>query len=220
MTAKIIASCNQKGGCGKSLICMSISGELGERGFRVLVVDADNQNTATMWSAAAPDDTPFPAAVLSLAAYGSKLHREVQKHLDNYDYIIIDCPPSVDALATQSALLVANLAIVPIPPSPADLWSSRGIKVLIERAQGINEGLKAVILVNKLQRTALSKAVLAELANFGLPVLKTKLSARTAYQEAVISGSTVASLGRAAKPAADEVRSLVDEVIAILGDES
>ena len=107
---------------------------------------------------------------------------------------------------------------MPIPPSPADLWSSRGIKVLIERAQDINPGLRAYILVNKLQRTALSKAVLDELANFGLPVMKTRLSSRTAYQEAVIAGSSVAALGRGAKPAADEVRSLADEVLAILGE--
>lgn len=218
MKARIIAVANQKGGSGKTSVCMCISGELASRGHRTLVVDADSQNTATMWSAAASDDSPFPAAVLSLAAYGAKLHREVQKMLDSYDYIVIDCPPSVDAPATQSALLIAHLVVVPVPPSPADLWSSRGIKVLIERAQAINEDLKAVILVNKLQRTALSKAVLEELDNFGLPVLKTRFASRTAYQEAVIGGTTVAALGRAAKPAADEVRSLTDEVLGLLGD--
>jgi chromosome partitioning protein len=216
MGARVISVINQKGGAGKTTASMALAGELAERGNRVLVVDADAQATATQWSKSAPDDKPFPAAVVSLASFAEKLHREVQKQLHQYDYIIIDCPPSVEATAPQSALLISHLAIVPVPPAPADLWSARGVLPLIHRVQGLNENLKAVLLVNRPPRTAISKAVLKELAKFGLPLLKTTLSQRTAYQEAMVSGTTLAALGRSARPAADEVRAFADEVVAIL----
>ena len=61
--------------------------------MKVLVVDADPQGTATRWAASAADDDPFPASVVGLAAANTKVHREVQKFANDYDYIIIDCPP-------------------------------------------------------------------------------------------------------------------------------
>ena len=217
MTAKIIAVSNQKGGCSKTTITMSASGELGIRGARVLVVDGDSQETAVAWARSASDQTPFPATVIGMASYAGKMHREIQRQLENYDYIFIDCPPSVDAITPQSALLVSDLVIVPVPPSPADLWSAQGTKALIERIQLINPGLKAVLLATKVQRTSLSRAVLDELANFGIPLMKSRMAHRTAYQEAILAGTTVAALGRDARAAAIEVSALVDEVLEILG---
>lgn len=217
MSAHVIAVLTQKGGAGKTSVSMLIAGELAERGNRVLVVDADAQGTATLWSKAASDEAPFPAAVVNLSAYAEKLHREVQKQLAAYDYIIVDTPPSVEATAPQSALAIAHLAIVPVPPSPADLWSASGAKALVERARIINDELKVVILVNMMKRTALAKAVLDQLGDFGFPVLNTQLSTLTAYQEAMLSGSTVAALGKSAKPAAEKIKELTDEVLALLG---
>jgi chromosome partitioning protein len=216
MSAQIIAVANQKGGCGKTTTSMSLAGELAERGHKVLVADADKQNTSVMWARAATDDAPFPATVLSFSAYGATLHREIQRQLDNYDYIIIDAPPSVESVVPQSALLIANIVIIPLPPSPPDLWSSQGIKTLIQNAQVVNEGLIPVVLINKMQRTALSRAVMDELENFGFPILNTKLALRTAYQEASISGSTLKGLGRSAKPAGLEIKALADEILTLL----
>lgn len=216
MKARVLSFTHQKGGSGKSLACVMLSAELASRGFRVLIVDADSQGTATAWSAAAPDNIPFPVTVINLSQFAEKMHREIQKQLDNYDFIIVDCPPSLEALASQSALLVANLAIVPLPPSPSDLWAARGAKTLIEKAQTINEDLKAVILPNRVSRTSLAAAIMRKLETFGIPLMKSRLSNRVAYQEAFITGVSVRDLGRHAKPAADEIRAMTDEVLAIL----
>lgn len=218
MTAKILVFLNHKGGCGKTTACMSLSAELANRGHRVLVVDADAQQTATSWSHAAPDASPFPAAVVNLASYEEKMHREIQRQLENYDFIVIDCPPSLSAVTPHSALLIANLVLVPVPAAPADLWAARSVKKLIERVQIVNPDLRAAILANKIQRTSLSKAVMNELSNFGIPLMKSQLSNRTAYQEAILSGTTVSALGWHAKAAAIEVRAMTDEVLEILGD--
>jgi chromosome partitioning protein len=217
LTARIIAVSNQKGGSSKTTVSMSIAGHIGERHHRSLLVDADGQETAVAWARTAPDDTPFPATVVGMASYAGKIHREVQRQLENYDFIIIDCPPSVEAITPQAVLLIADLVIVPVPPAPADLWAARGTKALIERVQVINPGLKAVLLATKVQRTSLSRAVLDELADFGIPLMRSRMVHRTAYQEAIIAGTTVASLGRDARAAAVEVSALVDEVLEILG---
>lgn len=218
MKARIIAIMNPKGGVGKTTVTMSLAAEFASRGYRTMVADCDAQASATAWSHAAPDNTPFPAAVVNLASYAGKVHREIQKQLDNYDFILIDCPPSLEAQAPQSVLLVANLVIIPLPPSPADLWATRGVKTLVELAQTINEDLKAVILPNRLVRTSLSKAIMQELESFGIPLMSSGLSNRTAYQEAVVAGVSVSNLGRDAKSSAGEVRAMADEVLALLGE--
>ena len=217
MTAKIIAVQNQKGGSSKTTSVMEIGAGVSLRGHRTLIVDADAQQTAVAWARAAPFDKPFPVAVIGMAAYGEKMHREVQRQLENYDFILIDCPPSVDAITSQSALLIADLVLVPVPLSPADLWSCQATLALIERIQVINPSLRAVLLAAKVQRTSLSRAVLVELENFGIPLMRSRMAHRTAYQEAILAGTTVAALGRDARAAATEVSVLVDEVLAILG---
>ncbi|MBV9226823.1 MAG: ParA family protein, partial [Acidobacteriaceae bacterium] len=128
MRAKIVSLVNQKGGCGKTTISMHIAGALASRrgGKKVLVVDADPQGTATRWAASASDEDPFPASVVGLAAANTKVHREVRKFVNDYDFIIIDCPPAADSPVPQSALLITDVALVPVIPSPPDLWAAIG----------------------------------------------------------------------------------------------
>lgn len=197
---------------------MILAAALAERSYQILVVDCDAQATASAWANAAPEGTPFPAAVVNLSAYVGKVHREIQKQLGNYDFIIVDCPPGLDSLSPQSAILVADLVIVPLPPSPADLWAARGIKLLIERGTELNTSLKAAILANRVVRTSLSNAIMRELVEFGIPLMSSRLTNRTAYQEAVVSGVSVSALGRDAKMAAKEVNALADEVLMLLGE--
>lgn len=210
--AKIITVANQKGGCGKTTVAMCLAGSYGLLKKKVLVVDADLQATASRWAASASDDKPFPAAVTGMAAVGNKLHREVKKYIDDYDVIIIDCPPAVESSAPQSALLISDLAIIPVIPSPADLWAARGIKHIIENVQGINELLNVVMVANMVPRTALGKNALEALEDFGFPLAKSMLAQRTAYRESVLYGCPVQSLGSKAKEASIEVNNLSNEI--------
>lgn len=216
--ALIIAISHPKGGVGKTTTTMILAAALAERGYRVLVADCDAQASASAWASAAPEGKSFPAAVINLSAYAGKVHREIQRQLNNYDFIIVDCPPGLDSLSPQSAILVADLVIVPLPPSPADLWAARGVKLLIERGADFNPALKAVILPNRVVRTSLSKAIMRELGEFGIPLMSSQLTNRTAYQEAVISGVSVSALGRDAQVAIDEVNAFADEVLALIGE--
>ncbi len=217
MAAKIIAITNQKGGTGKTTVYMNLAGALARRGRRVCVIDADPQGTATRWAASAPDESPFPASVLGLSAAGGKVHREVRKLVGDYEYIVIDCPPAADSPVPQSALLVADLALVPVIPSPPDLWAAVGIRKVIQNAGDINEQLRARLVVNQLQsNVGIARDALEVLPEFGIEVCEAKLHHRAAYKQAALDGQSVHAGGSRAKQAVEEVEALTDEVTSLL----
>ena len=218
--ARIIALVNQKGGPGKTTLAMHLAGELARRDARVLVADADPQGTATRWAAAAPDEAPFPAAVAGLGGTGARLHRELKKYLAPFDFIVVDCPPSADSPLSHSALLVANLALVPVIPSPPDLWSGVAIGQVIANVCAINEDLTARLIMNQRKpHTRLAIRTLELLPQYGIPVLQTQVGDREAFRHAAAAGLTVADLPRAAK-AAEEISMLTDEVLVVLDEEN
>ncbi len=218
--ARIIALVNQKGGPGKTTLAMHLAGELSRRGARVMVADADPQATATRWAAAAPEDLPFPAVVVGLAATGGRLHRELEKFIDAFDYIVVDCPPSADSPVSQSALLVADLALVPVIPSPPDLWAGVAIREVIDRVSAINETLDARLVVNQRKpHTRLAASLADLLPRYGLGVLDTQIGDREAFRHAAAGGITAADVPRAAVAAA-EISRFADEVLQILDERS
>lgn len=222
MIAKIITVCNQKGGAGKSTITMSLAAGLARREkaddvkYKVAVVDADKQSTATRWSSAAPEDKPFPASVIGLSAADSRVHKEVQKFVNDYDFIIIDCPPAIESLAPQSALLVSDLAIVPIIPSPPDLWAAVGIESLIEKALVTNETLQSRLLINAKGLDSLAEDILDIISKeFKTPLMNTQIHSRNAFRQA--AGRSVFDLQPSKHyKAQNEVDDLCDEVLNIL----
>lgn len=215
MESKVITICNQKGGSGKTTVTMQLCGGLARRGFKAMVVDADPQGTATRWAASAPDDAPFPAPVVGLSAAGGKVHREVAKFIGDYDVILIDCPPAADSPVPQSALLVSDLALVPLVPSPLDLWASVGIREVIGRMSDINESLQARLMLNQAQpRQNLTRETLDILPQLGLAVCATIWHQRAVYRQSAAYGQTVFDFDNA--PARHEVEGALDEVLQLL----
>jgi chromosome partitioning protein len=217
MPAKIIAVANQKGGSGKTTVSMQLAGAIARRGNKVLVVDADPQGTATRWAASAEDEHPFPASVVGLSAANEKVHREVKKFIDDYHYIIIDCPPAADSPVPQSALLIADLVLVPIIPSPLDMWAAVGIRQVISNVSDLNEGLKSRLVLNQCQpNTTLTQETLEVLPEFGIELAKAQLRHRQVYRQSAVFGQTVHDFGGKASAAIAEMESLTSEVFKIL----
>jgi chromosome partitioning protein len=215
MSARVIAVVNQKGGAGKSTLAMLLAGALAESGAGVLVADVDPQNTSLRWSTAG---SGFPAQVENLADEEGKLHKHLKRRLEDYDYIVIDSPPAATAPVTESALRMAHLALVPVIPSPLDLWASLRIRDAIQHARHKNPNLIARIVVNQAQlNTVLAREVLAMLPEFGIPMLAAQLKQRTAYRQCAALGGTAASLGSRAAMAQLEVEALMREVQDMLG---
>ncbi|OYY93668.1 MAG: hypothetical protein B7Y41_10480 [Hydrogenophilales bacterium 28-61-23] len=214
MSAKIIAVVNQKGGAGKTTLAMLLAGSLADRGKRVLVADADAQNTALHWSGmGAAMGVVFPAEVEDVSGEEGKLHKALRKRSEEFDYIVIDSPPAAAASVTVSALRVAHLALVPVIPSPLDLWASVRIREAIVLARHKNPELDARLVVNQLQlNTLLAREVLGMLPEFGIPMLAANLKSRTAYRQCAALGASIQSLGSRAALAVMEVDALRREV--------
>jgi chromosome partitioning protein len=217
MQTRIITVTNQKGGSGKTSVSMVLAGSLAKRGNKVMVVDADPQGTATQWAGAAADDRPFPATVIGLSSAKGKLHQLIKPMVNDYDYIIIDCPPSVDEQASQSALLISDVCLIPSQPTPADLWATVAVLTLVEKAKTLNEELMAFCIANRVTASSLGKQVLSVMAENKIALLGSKLGNRTSFQEATILGSTPQRMGSRHKVAAAEVEALVTELFEKMG---
>jgi len=217
MSAKVITLANQKGGSGKTTVTMQLAGGIAHRGKYVLIIDADPQGTATRWAESADLDTPFPATVISVSTYGGSVQDDVDKHREIFDYILIDCPPAVDSEVPRSALLSADLVIVPIIPSPTDLWSAVGIRELIRDTKITNVRLRSRLVANMCQpNTLVAKEILEILDEFGIQQFYTQIKLRTAYRQTALFGTSVSTNGQQYTPAAQEIDNLTNEVLAIL----
>ena len=220
MSAKIIVVCNQKGGAGKTTVSLNLAGSLGRRKYKVAVVDGDEQSSLVEISSLAPEDGLLPANVIGLWKAGRKIHQEIKRFIDIYDFIIVDCPPAASSPIAQSSLLIADLAIVPFIPGTIDALAAPKIRDAIESAQVINQDLKAFLLLNRVEESwNISKQVIDLLPKFKMPLLKSKLTKRAAYVESPGIGNSIHQLkGKREKiePVIAEVEELTDEILSIL----
>jgi chromosome partitioning protein len=177
----------------------------------------DEQGTATRWAAQAPEERPFPASVIGLAASGGAMHREVRKFVNDYDFILIDCPPAVHSPAPSSALLISDIAIIPVVPSPPDLWAAVAAKTLAQHAQVQNETLKIRVLANMVQRrVSLAKQAIEILGeDSDITLMNAMVGSRSAFRECQAMGCTVHGV-TGAKDSAEEVDIMVNELLELL----
>jgi chromosome partitioning protein len=206
----IIAIVGQKGGSGKTTIATNIAAEWVERGQRVLLVDADPQGSVRTWGeVAGQGNHPVPTIV----AMGASMHRPDQLPALSvaYDLVVIDSPPRHGDIQ-RSALMIADMVILPCGPSAMDVWALAESLEELERAQQIRPELKgAIIITRKISRTAIGSNARNALMESQVPLLKTELGFRVAYQEAPAAGMGVTRY-ETRGTAASEIRELVDEL--------
>ena len=146
------------------------------------------------------------------------MHREVKNHVETFDVILIDCPPAMDSAAPTSAMLVSDLALIPLVPAPADIWAAESAVQLAASAAQINDALQTYIVPNMVQQqTGLARDMLEALRNMeNINMLKSSLGLRTTFRDCQLYGSSVHKVSRSST-AFMEVESMKKEVLELLG---
>jgi chromosome partitioning protein len=209
MPARTIALANLKGGCGKSTLALNIAAGLARRGSTTLV-DADPQGALLHWADWAGSEGDLPALLQAGSNPGEVLGQAAH---DNH-YVVVDCPPSVDMDITGQCLLQADLVLIPVLPSPLDLWASAGTVAAVERARQVNPRLRAWLVLNQTEpRSAMSRAIGGAVASLDVPLLDTRIRRRAAYRTSAVEGRSVYQLGTRGAAAMNEIEDLIQEVL-------
>lgn len=203
----VIAVLNPKGGCGKTTLATNLARALHDRGAKTLLVDSDPQGSAADWHAAR-EDNPLP-----FLAYGKPENFKALPGIAQpYAYVLIDGAAKLEGMIA-AALKVADSVLIPVQPSPYDIWAVADLVDLIKARQEVTEGKpKAAFLISRaIKRTVLSREVHAALAEYPFPVFRSGTMQRQSYPRTAADGKSVFEDG--SPEAAQEIRAITDELV-------
>lgn len=204
---KVIAVLNQKGGSGKTTIATHLARGLQLQGHSVLLVDSDQQGSARDWRAV-DEDNPVPVIGLDRPTLDKDL-----KNVSDKEFVVIDGSPQATNLAL-SAIKAADFVLIPVQPSPYDVWATSDLVDLVQQRIEMTDGkLKAAFVVSRaIQNTNIGKEVAAVLQDYNLPVLDARIVQRVSYPNSASVGKTVFETEFAKSNAVTEITQLVNEV--------
>jgi chromosome partitioning protein len=210
--SKVISVLNQKGGVGKTTLTVHLATALALKGEKVLLIDADPQGSALDWSAARQGEGLFPVAGLPKAS----IHKELPSLSAGYSTVLIDGPPRVYDVA-RSAIMASDLVLIPVQPSPYDVWAAKEIVDLLHEASVYKSKIKSAFVINrKIVNTAIGQDVAEALAEYPVKVLKSAVCQRVLFAESATQGLTVYEMSPG-NLAAKEIDALAKEVRGLLG---
>lgn len=205
MTTQRIALFNSKGGCGKTTLSWNLAIGLSRRG-RTLLLDADPQGSSGHWADWADDSGEFAIEVRELGPVGHES--------EAYRYLVYDCPPRWDMPEITAVLEEADIVLVPVLPSPLDLWASRRSAELLHDLRARRPALRPYFVLNQVEpHSALSRASKSAMAEIGIPVLSAQIARRAIYRNAAVEGVSVYQMGKRGAAAVDEMECLIEEIL-------
>ena len=206
----IVAFLNHKGGVGKTTLALHVAGAWAAQGKRIVVVDTDSQGSALDWSEQrAKEGLTRLFDVIELAR--DTLHVETPEIARDVHHVVID-GSSHSAALMRSAMLAADLALVPAQPSPFDGWAAAETLRLLHEARRFRPQLIARFVLNRCAaRTLIASEIAEALAKHDPAALAARVGQRVTLADAARTGRLVSEMPRR-EPAAREVAALAAEI--------
>lgn len=210
--AKVITIAQQKGGAGKTTLAAHLAVALSQTGNRVAVVDIDPQGSLSFWHRIREEKFGEGFTGLNFSSVsGWRVGSEISRLRKLQDYIIIDSPPHTETEA-RTAIRCADLILIPVQPSPTDLWAT---KATLDLAR--SEKLPVKLVLNRVaHNTRLAQAIIDELPEPDL--METQLGNRVLFAASLLEGKCATEI-EPSSPAAKEVKSLVREILRWVAEE-
>ena len=203
----IISIVNLKGGAGKTTLATNLVFAL-SRKAKTLLIDTDMQRSASIWYNVR-ESVNDNFSVISIAEDAS-LKKQIPEFKKQYEHIIIDGAPQSDRISAI-CIYAADLVIIPVMPSPYDLWATASILERVKTTQEIQPDKKAYFVLNRVNdQAAISRETAEALESLRCPLFKTRLHSRVVYADSAASGQSVLESGNAKAKA--EFEALYTEV--------
>lgn len=207
---RVVSILNPKGGCGKTTLATNLAQAIHEQGQKVLLVDSDPQGSARDWHAAR-EDNHIPLVALDRPAN----LRSIGSVGESYDMVLIDGAAKLEDMIA-AAIRVSTAVLIPVQPSPYDVWAAADLVDIIKTRQEVTDGLPktAFVISRAIKNTKLGGEVAGALSDHGFPVFQAGTTQRQAYAQTAAVGGTVLSI--ADSPAAAEVKAIANELLGLL----
>ena len=214
MAARIVTVAQQKGGAGKTTLAAHLAVAWAESGKTVAIVDIDPQASLSSWWEMR-EELGLPQPSNGKGKGGVSVHRvtgwrtanEVERLARDSDVVVIDSPPHAETEA-KIAVRSANVVLIPLQPSPMDLWATKPTLDL-----AASEKTTALLVLNRVPpRTNLTEHMLAKIKEMGAKLAKSRIGNRVALAASMVEGKGVTEYQKRGTAAA-EIKALAAEAI-------
>ena len=237
--AKIITIANNKGGCGKTATATAIAAGLAEQGKRTLLVDTDAQANATislripekaadcysllqgismqpaqiganLWAIASNKNMNVADMTIEAMESGTAIATMLQPFVSEYDYIVIDTPPTL-GLSLINAVYAADYILIPLQPS---FYALQGMGNIMELLQKLNKMNNYGIVVTMYEhRKTLHRQMNETICErYSNAVYSTRVRPNIAIGEAPTAGQTLFEYAPKSNGAMD-YRAVIEELL-------
>jgi chromosome partitioning protein len=208
MEHPVITIAQQKGGAGKTTLAVHLAVAWAMRGMKVALVDIDPQGSLTEWYRLRREHYGHTAAYPEvMTVTGWRVSNEVSRLAKKNDLVIIDSPPHTQTEA-KIAIRSARLVLMPMQPSPMDLWASTPTMRLVRE-----EKIPLLVVLNRVAaRTTLTDTIREQITALDAEIAAAQLGNRVMLASSLLKGRGIGEVAPKCQ-AADEINALAEEVL-------